>query len=103
VRLFFTAAAGNFARDQNMSLWDAGNLMIKSARNILQNVQANYGFDTGRSASFVNDTDVLYIVSVDHTAGTHLRLLAQSLIQQPALEPFPSAAVQCASGDHVIV
>lgn len=61
-RIFFQSGNDTFSRVEDLSLWDAGNLFIKAARNILQNGNALYGLATNSSLAFQNDTDVLYIV-----------------------------------------
>ncbi len=66
IYVFFQGSTGTFSQEQNMSLWDAGNLFIKAARNIVQNMEANYGLSTNNSLAFQNNTDVLYIVSTTH-------------------------------------
>jgi hypothetical protein len=76
VRHFFNTTAGNQShQDVDVSLWQAGNMLTKSVRYILQNGEMKYGLASGRSTTFGNDTDVLYIVSqIDHSVFYHRAL-----------------------------
>jgi hypothetical protein len=63
IRKFFRARDGTPSmQDFNMSLWEAGNLLTKSARALAQNGERMYGLATNASKTIGNDSDALYLL-----------------------------------------
>ncbi|KAJ9529670.1 hypothetical protein QJQ45_014402 [Haematococcus lacustris] len=56
---FFNVDSGIRANTSIASLWDMGNLYIKSAHTLLQNSRNKYGNDTQTGRTFVQDVDTL--------------------------------------------